>query len=160
MDNLIDYTYFFGLIKLPYVNLEAELNTPSENSVNIELNRLTMAITEYQLELLTKLFGSEVIPTGLETMVYNDAIKKSIIADYTFCKIMEEFVGELTMSGEKVHTSDNSQNGEYTERYFAVWNRMCKKCIAIRQSLYDSGEHATYPTENDENIYSFKSFLC
>lgn len=159
MDNQIDLTYFFGLIKLPYINIESELNTPSDVSVSIELERLNRSIVEYQEELLTKLFGSNIIPENVVSLVVNNDTKKSIIADYLFCNVVSEFQGDTTMSGEKIYSNAESQTASYMERYLSVWNRMVKQCIKIRKILYDAGEHSTYPTDDDADIYNYKSFV-
>lgn len=159
MDNLIDSRYFHGLIELPNLNIQAEFESPSGDEVTTNSNAIDMAITEHQQELLIKLFGSEVVPTQVESIIVREPILKSPIADYVFCKLIHEYQSQSTISGEKVHGATDSVSVSYQEKYFVVWNRLVKSCIQMRKVLYDAGIHSTYPTLDDEDIYEYKSFL-
>ena len=159
MENKIDSRYFHGLIELPNLNIQADLDSPSGEEVSANANAIDMAITEYQQELLIKLFGSEVIPTEVEALIVRENILKSPIADYVFCNVISQYQSQSTESGEKQHGATDSISVSYQEKYFTVWNRLVKSCLSMRKVLYDAGKHSTYPTYNDEDIYNYKSFL-
>lgn len=159
MENKIDSRYFHGLIELPNLNIQADYDSTSGDEVSSNANAIEMAIAEYQQELLIKLFGSEVIPTEVETLIVRENILKSPIADYVFCKLIPEYQSQSTTSGEKQHGASDSISVSYQEKYFTVWNRLVKSCLNMRKVLYDAGKHSTYPTYENEDIYNYKSFL-
>lgn len=159
MENKIDSRYFHGLIELPNLNIQADYDSTSGDEISANANSIEMAITEYQQELLIKLFGSEVIPNEVEALIVRENILKSPIADYVFCKIIPEYQSQSTTSGEKQHGANDSVSISYQERHFTVWNRLVKSCLNMRKVLYDAGKHSTYPTYENEDIYNYKSFL-
>lgn len=159
MENKIDSRYFRGLIALPNLNTQAEYDSPSSDNINSNISELDLYITEYQEEFFIKLFGSDVIPTEVEADLIKESIFRSPIADYVFCQVIHQYQSQLTESGEKIHNATESQNVSYQERFFIVWNRMVKDCVKIRETLYTAGLHTTYPTEDNEDIYNYKSFL-
>lgn len=159
MENLITPAYFHGLIELPDSQVNAELNTPSGDAVEVQKTRLELAITEYQQELLIRLFGSEVVPTECASILVRENILKSPIADFAFCNIIGEYQSQSTDGGEKIHSAQDSINVNYSEKYNAVWNRMVKECRKIRLSLYDAGKYNDYPTDDCDEIYQLKSFI-
>lgn len=159
MENRIDSRYFRGLIELPNLNVQAEYNTPSSDNIGANNEAIDLSIAEYQQEFLIKLFGSEIVPTEVESDLIRESILRSPIADYVFCNVIGNYQSQATESGEKIHNATESQNVTYQERYFTVWNRMCKDCIKIRKTLYDAGLHYTYPVNGSEDIFQYKSIF-
>ena len=159
MDNLITPAYFNGLIELPDSQVIAAIDTPSGEAVTTQTTRLEMEITEYQEELLTRLFGSNVLPTECESLMVRANILKSPIADFSYCNLIHEYQSNSSESGEKIHNAVDSIAVNYSEKYNLVWNRMVKECRKMRLALYDAGKYDTYPTDDDDEIYILKSFI-
>ena len=165
MENLIDLRYFRGVTELPYSQIQTDLETPSGQSADIMQATYQMDIAEYQLELLTRLFGSEIIPTeesvsdAITLILYNENILRSAIADFVFCNAITDFQSSATIGGEKIHTAQDSISVSYQEKYLFVWNRLVKSCLQIRKLLYDNGLHSTYPTDINDSLYKFQSFV-
>lgn len=159
MDNLIDIRYFRGLIELPFIKLAGEFGTSSDDTISNEQSELNLAIVEYQEEFLTKLFGSNVLPSEVSAYIVKENILKSVIADYVFCQIIHEYQSQATATGEKTDIATNTNNGQYMERYIAVWNRMVDVCILVRSKLIELGIDSDYPTEDDSDIYEYKFWL-
>jgi len=135
MDNLIDSRYFRGLIELPNLNTQADFSTPSGEDLTSNVSEIDMYIMEFQEEFLIKLFGSNIIPTEVETLIVSEKILRSPIADYVFCNVINNDQSQSTESGEKIHNAVDSLSVSFQEKGFAAWNRMVKSCLSIKLSI-------------------------
>lgn len=159
MENKIDNRYFSGLLELPLIQKQADFDTPSGDAISTENDRLNIYIAKYQKKLLVKLFGSEVIPASVETLLADESTLTSPIANYVFCNIIPIYQSQLTESGEKIHNTERSTSISYKNKQDEAWNDMVEMLGVIREQLYNEGLEETYPTDFNDEIYKLSYFI-
>ena len=159
MDNLIDKTYFYGLITLPFLNLNAEVDTPSEGVIFSEEEELNAQIAYYQKRFLKKLFGSEVVPDLVADMLVDRKLRKSPIANYVFCNLLMKYEQQNTAQGVKTTTGENTQANNYKWVIDEAWNEMVEMNGEIREYMSENGIDYEYPTNYECEIYNLSYFI-
>ena len=156
MDNLIDNSYFWGGLKLT-TTATALTGTPSQRSISGSDEMLNMDIAKYQLEFLTKLFGSDVAPESVLPILLNETLKMSPIANYVFCKIAETRTEAI--AGSQYKKEGSEINNDYVRaKYLQAWNQMVRTCKTINKYMVDNSLDTTYPTDSTADIYEL--ILC
>lgn len=153
MDNLITLEYFQGLLELPYVKLQSASTQSSGKAIDINQQQIERQISIFQKEFLVKLFGSETVPSEVESLMIDDVLFISPIANYVFCQVLPYYQSRATASGEKKKGAENSTSVDYHGRQLMVWNQMVYMNAAIREALDSAGLDSTYPTDYNDPIY-------
>ena len=144
MENLIDYTYFRGEIKIPNLN-----STDKTDSLDID-------ISVYQKEILMDLLGYQLytafeagllvdpidkiwtdLRDGIEfTFTFDgveytrkwyglkNALKLSLISDYTYYKLKEQEATSSAEIGEVIPNGENSLRANSANKMVNAWLRM------------------------------------
>ena len=157
MDNLIDLNYFQGLLHLPYVNLQSASTASSGKAIDIHQQQLERQIAIHQSDYLTRMFGSEVVPEVVESLLIDDLLFISPLANYVFCQVLPYWQTKATASGEKKKGTTDSTTADYQGRMLMAWNQMVYMNAAIREKLEDEGVALTYPTDYNSPIYKLQS---
>ncbi|HAT76759.1 MAG TPA: hypothetical protein DCS19_07915 [Flavobacterium sp.] len=159
MENLITPAYFHGLIELPDSQVSAELNTPSGEAVAYQNDKLMVNIAKYQKKLLVKLFGSEVVPDEVASLLVDETTLTSPIANYVFCNVIKDYQSTSTMQGEQIQSAENTIHISYKNKQDEAWNDMVEMLGEIREVLYNAGKDFDYPTDYYSEIYKLSYFL-
>lgn len=157
MDNLIDLQYFQGLLHLPYVNIQSTSTASSGKAIDIQQQQLERQISIHQKDYLTRMFGSEVVPEEVESLLIDDIFFVSPIANYVFCQILPYYASKSTAAGEKKKGASQSTDMDYQGRQLLAWNQMVYMNGLIREKLEEEGLSLTYPTDYKSSIYKLQS---
>lgn len=157
MTNLIDLNYFQGLLHLPYANLQSASTASSGKAIDIQQQQLERQISIHQKDYLTRMFGSEVVPTEVEDLLIDDVLFVSPIANYVFCQILPYYASRATASGEKKKGASSSTDMDYQGRQLLAWNQMVYMNGLIREKLEELGKENEYPTDYNSAIYVLQS---
>ena len=166
MDNIIDYQYFWGKLKLPYLNISPFKDTPSSQIASNEIMELNRNIARYQKEFLINLFGSEVVPSEVTDYLTDVVSFISPLANYVFCKILPTNQSTATASGVTVKQTEVSQVVLSQSKYSDAWNEMVEMNLIIRGKLDELKLTDTYPvdmyfpgTEYKKDFFSKQYFI-
>jgi len=159
MENKIDSRYFHSLIELPLSLTQAENGTPSDGAIDDFMSRLDQQIAKHQKKLLIKLFGSDIIPESVLELIVDENTLTSPIANYVYCNVITAYQSNSTDSGEKIHSAETSISISVKNKMDEAWNDMVEMLGDIRESLYNNGLEAIYPTDYNSEIYKLSYFI-
>lgn len=157
MENIIDLNYFQGLLNLPYVSIQSTSTASSGKAIDTHQQQLERQIAIHQKDYLKRLFGSEVVPSEVESLLIDDILFISPIANYVFCQVLPYWQTKATASGEKKKGSTDSTTADYQGRMLMAWNQMVYMNAAIREKLEEEGLDLTYPTDYNSPLYKLQS---
>ena len=157
MENIIDLNYFQGLLNLPYIGVQSTSTASSGKAIDIHQQQLERQIAIHQKDYLKRIFGSEVVPSEVESLLIDDILFISPIANYVFCQVLPYWQTKATASGEKKKGSTDSTTADYQGRMLMAWNQMVYMNAAIREKLEEEGLDLTYPTDYKSPLYKLQS---
>lgn len=142
--NLIDYTYFLRDLFI------------AQRSQQEVRDLIDSYISICQMELLVELLGNDLYEeflTGLEqvpvdpkwvelkSLLVNETLKTSIIANYVFVRILEDEITQNTGIGVVKTEGENSRKASPVYKIVWAWNKMidavCEFDKKIRESAFD-----------------------
>jgi hypothetical protein len=157
MQNLIDETYFWGDIDLGTLFRSTNGVLLSEAGANTS-SELERYIAKYQKDYLKQMFGAELaadLPAELATLVYDEDVRTSPIADYVYFHYMRNMETTTTPMGEKGLTAQNTITKTNEAKIYRAMKRCIEESLAIHKALYELGTITVNVDTDDEEELNY-----